>query len=215
MTIRSTLLLLLLQVPLFMSARIVKSRVEVFYVEEVADGHSFIYRIDAIDGKKRESWSIDGASVDLAEYSQELLQADMREHHRERDCERMKQLAKIEEEQELRVALSRKLVRLTLADVDRNYEKIANVRLYAYRVYDHTTFESAEQLQNFVEERCVQVRELLEEPSYQVDGQQLEAIARELGQYPERLEQMYRATIKNAIATCDDTKLLKELLTLI
>jgi hypothetical protein len=221
----------------------IKSRVEVFYVEEVSGGESFIYRIDAIDGKKRESWSINGTSVDRVEYSQRLMQADMLEQQRLREVERDRQLAKMEEAHELRILLSKKLVRIALADIDREYSKLADVRLLPYRLYGRTTFANEETLRECMESVVVRARKLLELPidsSWQgaqhkscedidvdcpepqdeavqelVSVELLTATANELSELPEKLEGLYRATIKNAVATCDDTKLLKELLSLI
>ena len=71
---------------------------------------------------------------------------------------------------------------------------------------------SPEEVQNIIDE-VFNVKQKAEELIN--DHEQVKTKIALLEEYPERLKKFYCATVENAIATCNDTQLLKELLEIV
>ena len=198
-----------------------KKETFVRFSEERIGQELFTHRVDIIDGATRERWSVNGASVGHDEYEQRLesaLLARIRasrakelEHRRayEQELEQQQQFLR-----SCRVATSKKRLRQLVAETESELVKVRDGRLQAYLQFDDSTYPSRQLFDQTVQ-AVGDAKQQLAVCEPELTEPEFEKMAADLEGHPARMRGLFRSTVKHAIDTCDDTRVLKELLELV
>lgn len=174
-------------------------------------GTTCSYRVDIIDGRVQERWEVNGRQVAESEYVGALEQAERDERQRARQVQTevyKKQHAELAQKQEFErqvvLDINKKRLQLIIDQVEKEIARL-QVSLTPYHAYGKDTFDTAG-FEALVRERVPQAKQAV------ALATDLEKTIAELEPMIERVRAFYRATVKNAITKCDDTRQLKELL---
>ncbi len=107
------------------------------------------------------------------------------------------------------------MVSLELEKVQNSFAKLDKYNLDEYFVFEDDTFISQENLQDTKIGLMNRARELTVRSIEELEQGELKKVLEELEVVPGKVERFFRKSVKYAINQCDDTKRLKELLTLI
>lgn len=200
-------------------ARMVK---EVFIrtTEEVVNGVVFSHRVDIAEGAITEQWGMDRVVIAEAEYTEALLEAEKAERKAERKAkaeERRQEERELARQQEfvskVRVDICKKDLTLTLEVLETELAKVKDARLEPFYVFNESTFASSDLFKNLTDDLIPHARRLItDKDCSEPDLQDMQA---QLQDKPTRVRELFRATVKQAINTCNDTHLLRELLEII
>ena len=196
---------------IFQSKALLEKSLSVTITEEKLNKISFIHRRDNINGKIQEEWSIDGKKVDFGIYEEALLTAHKEEMRQKRAFERQKQEKEQDYCSQIQCALMAKIVTELLNEVTQELNKIRNPLLENYLQFNEQGFSSPDELLRVEEE--IKAFEQKSKDS-DVSFQEVKEYSEKLEEIPARLIQCYQDSVAHAIKTCNDTKILKELLTL-
>jgi len=184
----------------------------VYYKKEVIGGTSFVYREDVANGVKKEAWTVDGKPVDFQEYEENLLDAEKEVRRQERrvaeECRKRHQQARLSST----FQLQKKLLRLQIEQVEVVLKRFDDHRLTPFLLFDKEKTLSQEDFKHIDQTLLDQAKKLLYTADQEVDLPTLATMIEKFDVLPGRLQDLFHATVNNAIKRCDDTKVLKELL---
>lgn len=189
-----------------------KKTTSVYLIEEKINGENFTYRLDAIDGIKKEQWSVQGKSVTKDIYNQAVEQAQIEEERKERAAEYERMRHDQDFQETLQTTISKKLIATTIDQIETiltkfdEYQLTDQLRFSAATIHNQATFES---IKGYY---LTQARELIANPS--ATAIELQTMLTTLEQYPEKLRLLWENTIIWTVNTCTDTRKLKKLLEL-
>ncbi|KKP35397.1 MAG: hypothetical protein UR26_C0005G0011 [candidate division TM6 bacterium GW2011_GWF2_32_72] len=195
--------------------RMVEKAITIDIVEEWVNKIQYIHRIDMIDGSKKETWSINGKTVSAQEYEDSILQAEMEENRKKRKKEHEEQEKELALKWDLKTMGGKKLLELSLKDVEVELKKIDDNKLNNFLVFGANSLASYEELMDLKNKIIPDTNNMLNLSSDKINLQDLNKQIALLEPYKDLLKNTFAATVKNAIGRCDDTKMLKELLELI
>lgn len=184
----------------------------VYYKKEILEGKTFVYREDLANGTKKQVWTIDGKPVEFEEYEEAILDAEKEIRRRERK-ERDERRRAMQDRRLLAVVvLHKKLLRLLIDDVQVALARFDDHRLAPFLVFDKNSAFSQKEFEAIESELLEYAKKVLYEEVQDGDKAALADAIQKLDGLPERLQELFQKTVDNAIKTCDDTKMLKELL---
>jgi hypothetical protein len=194
--------------------------ISVKLVEERVNQRLFCYRLDKVTGtkvekSKKEQWFVDGQEVAKDAYGQMLDEARLVEIKEGREREYKAQLAHDEFKETQRVALTKKLLKKTILDVEEKCSQFDRYQLAEYMSYDASTVESEIDFSNISVQHLEPARYLLAVSDDEFSLHKAEMTITALEKYPVKLQVLFENTVKNAIHQCDDTERLKKLLEIV
>lgn len=196
-------------------ARVVVKEQELFYKEEQVDGKLFSHRYetrhDAAGSALKEVWKIDGKEVSAQVYEEAILEAEKNERRLQRAQEEQARCANFEFKEKAQRAVVTKLLGKVTQNLVRDIQTIERYGLGAYAVFSDSTL-SVQGYQELVTVLIPRAQALGQE---NLDFAQLQDLYNRLEPLQDRMRLFMRATIDRAIEKCDDTKFLKDLLTLV
>ena len=196
------------------SARVLQKSLNISVIEEVIDNKTFIHRVDILNGKRDERWAIDGQSVQEDEYDEAILEAEKAERRQERKACKKEQ----RDHDEFVIAFQRagcaKIIELYLVRIKDELYRLADRRLKQFLHFEEDTISSEKEFDYIKNVLIIRAQELLDTID-EVELEELQGMMRRLEEYPKNLRALYYGTVKNAQAHSDDTKLLKDLLSII
>lgn len=184
--------------------------ISVYYKKEVIEGKTFIYREDVVNGKKKQSWTINGRSVDEEAFEEELLDAEKELRRKERLKEEGLRVREQERQLSTLRAIAKKQLELHVVAVEIALHKFDTVKLKPFLLSE----ELQKEIDQITQELLPQAKKMLSLP----ENSSLEELNHSLSQLegsPERLGELFYIAVNDAIQKCDDTRLLKELLEVI
>lgn len=186
----------------------------VYYKKEVINGRVFVYREDVANGVKKEICTVDGAPVAFSEYEEAILEAEkeVRRHERQAELERRSALQK--ERLATSLQLHKKLLRLEIDRVEAALNRLDDHRIISFLVFDDATF-SKEDFEGLSDGLLKNAKGLLWRVDEEQDLASLNTMISSLDGLSDRLDELFQVTVNNAIKLCDDTRVLKELLSLL
>jgi hypothetical protein len=200
----------------------VKKETYMRYTQEETDGQVFAHRVKVADGVVEQVWNINGKQVSQDEYQDRYLAARNAELKAERKAQEALQLAQEEElarqqqfTRQARIMVHKRSLQDQLGVVEQLLSKVKNPRLEPYYVFGEQGFVSRELFGQVAHELVAQVHAALARSEDDLTETELVTLLSQLEQQPSRLREFYRTSVKHAINTCDDTKLLKEFLELL
>lgn len=184
----------------------------VYYKKEVLGGKAFVYREDVANGVKKEAWTVDGKPVDSQEYEEALLDAEKEVRREERrvaeEYRKRHQQARLSSS----FQLQKKLLRLQIEQVEVVLKRFDHHRLTPFLSFDKEKTLSQEDFEHIDQALLDQAKKLLYTADQEIDLPTLATMIEKFDMLPTRLQDLFHATVNNAIKRCDDTKVLKELL---
>lgn len=204
MTIRTIVLLSSLSY-VSLQAKVVRTVVAEL-VEEKILGQTFMYRLDVVDGRKKEQWTINNRAVAADDYNRSILQAEFEERRLEREQEYQKRVKLAELKSSAAQQATKKLLATTLKDIEQGLEQFNRHELNPYLVYSSASFSDEVDFTTFKEHTLSEVRHLLTE---EFDPEQAKEKLSLLESYPQKIANLFEHTVQNAINKCDDPKKLK------
>ena len=190
----------------------------------------FTEKYQNINGKITENWIVNEVFVSKDDYYKKIIQSEREEE----EIKREQEILKIEEEEkkqkeflaqkekekeeflrETQIQALRKLVCIELETVEKSLSKLNKYKVEQYFVYQEDTFPSEESFNDVKIELINQARELTLRNTDELNQDELKKVLSKLEVIPDKIERFFRQSVKYAINQCNDTKKLKELLSLI
>lgn len=201
-------------------ARVVVKEQELFYKEEQVDGKIFAHRSevhldthrDAAGATRKEVWKIDGKEVSAQVYTEDILEAEKNERRVQRAQEEQACDATFAFKEKAQRTLVKKLLGKATQNLMRDIQTLERYNVGAYAVFSDATI-SAQGYQELVTVLVPRAQALVVEEC--PDFTQLQELYRRLEPLQDRMKIFMRATIDRAIEKCDDTKILKDLLSFV
>lgn len=212
---RSLVVVACMVLSLSLQGRVIKKQVAISYTEEVVNGVTFIHKLTQENGVKKEQFFVDGKAVETDEYEQTILEAEKEERRQERRKEQERQHKDLMFAHQARKEGNRRLLALYTSDIERELQRLAAYDLSPYFCFSLSTIGSEEQLVLIKKELIPEARSFLEGDGADYTTHELERIVTTLSSYPDRLHAFFNESVQQAIATCDDTKTLREFLALV
>ena len=175
--------------------------------EEKINGHTFMYRLDVVDGRKKEQWVINGRSIAQAEYDVKIVEEEMEERRKEREIEYQKQVRLAELKSNMAGQAVKKLLASTCQEIEQGLSQIYTYELNPYLVYSSTSFSDEIDLLNLKEQIIPEVQQMLVD---NFDQEKAKEKLNSLQVYPQKVANLFEQTVQNAINHCDDPKKLKK-----
>jgi hypothetical protein len=197
-----------------LSARTLEKSIMIMVKEERINDATFTHRVDTIDGKRKEAWAINGGSVNEDEYEESVLEAEKEERKKERKKEKRRQLKHEQFVLQAQQTGMNKLIERAIKQMRDELYRLEDQRLEPFLAFDAATISSAKELEYIKTVLIAKARELFSQ-STEMGLDELRSLLSKLEEYPDRLRDFYYATVKNAQEQSDDTKLLKDLLSVV
>ncbi len=194
-------------------SRFIEKSLSVTVLEESVNDMRFAHRTDIIDGKIQDIWAINGHAVPYDEYLDTILDAEREERRALRKLENEKRRQEAEFKISAQSNAIKKIIRIKINEIMHELAKVKEPLLAGYLKFDTSTFATQEDLDTVSEivenakKKCQEGQEL----SYSILNESLAS----LEGLPEKLHKLYQDSVNYAIKTCDDTRYLKDLLSLI
>lgn len=195
-----------------LSARVERD-VLITYTEERINNKLFKSRIDFENGTKKETYSIDGVTVPQEEYEEAILNAEKEEKRLERAAAHNSLLAIGDLHNKIQAKLLKSELLPKVKKLEADSKRLLDDRLKAYIVFGKDTFESQEDLDNFISEFIPEAYTIVNQD--EKDIKKLLELDNQITEYTKTIQEMFVSTVQNAIDKSDDTKLLKDLLFII
>ncbi len=189
--------------------------------QEEINGTMFTHRSKVYDGTVEDTWTINGKHVDGDEYEAAYLKAktaELQQERQMREQEHRQHEMEIAQQQKFaraaRIGIHKRTLHELIEIVEQEMQKLNDERLMPYRVFDATTYATPEHLAH-LNRTVAKAKQMTSENEDELTERVLSNMHEELANHPARLKEFYRASVKQAINTCDNTQLLKELLELL
>ncbi len=184
----------------------------VYYKKEVINGSTFVYREDTVNGTKKKAWTVDGHPVDADEYEEAILNAEKEVRRKERRKEEEQRVHQQLLHHQVLIMLNKKLLTIKIADIEVWLQKLHDYALEQFLVFNDSTYASPEEFDQLSNECIPKVHSLILQGEDECDVGELLHWVNKLDKVPDQLCNLFYASVNNAIAACDDTKMLKKLL---
>ncbi len=186
--------------------------IKIEITQEVIDNHTFVHKMEDINGLYKEQWVVDNSSLDYEEFKKHKVQARICELEREEQhiYERRKRL--FQADYRARLALQKKLLAHTIDRVEQLLASISNIHLIPYYIYKAITVSNEEQIEH-IEQKLREAENLVDDNESMLN--QLQENYVYLESMISRLQQFFYDALESAIDRCDEPRLLKEFLELI
>jgi hypothetical protein len=179
---------------------------------EVVNGLSFTYKEYEIDGNQKIAWLIEDRAVSMQEYTESLADAYKEESKRETEEEFTRRQREHSLKLQAKMTAQKKIINNYVVVIEDNLKKLHEYGLESFLVFSDNTLPSKEQLDELEHTILAQAKELLDESNDTIELQALVSTAQKLESMPQRLNDLFYATVNKAISVCNDTKMLKKLL---
>ncbi len=190
----------------------------------------FAEKYQNVNGQITENWYVSGVETDKEDYFKQMENADAaektiekedREKKRQEEEEKKRQFLEEKERVEkefrrtTRLYALKKLVDLELIGVQKAFKNLDKYDLQDYFVFEQDTFNSEFVLENVKVGLVNRAKEIAIRSFDELKKGELKTILEELEVVPAKVERFFRKSVQYAINKCNDTKRLKELLSLI
>jgi len=163
----------------------------------------------------KELHLIDGVQVSKDEYDCALDQAEQKERQLHRKIEEERNYAKVEFVSSSQLHIYKKLLSKIFAEIKQWLTRLDIPIVCQYYQFSVDTIPSKGAFEAFKNDLFFKAQVLLDEYNDQQDVVSLQKMLDQYEKVPYRLERFFQNSVQQAIDHCDDTKILKELLSLI
>lgn len=180
--------------------------------KEIINNITFIQRHETINGIAKHAWFINGQVVEQEEFDTEILEAEKeeqriaREHHYRSLVEQQQY-----KEKHMRRGYE-KLLTKSIEHVEQILHKIDALHLDQFLFFNPKTYATRENYDTIRAQLIPDAYEMLQNFGTHFDKQKIQEMVQKLDETSELVRTLIHDSIEYAIAHCDDTKVLKELL---
>lgn len=186
-----------------------------FITEETIHGISFKHILAIENGIKKESYFIGNKSVSAHEYEDALLSAEKEESKKIRKKAQEERIHLYETQYKGHVKLAQSELKEAITTLQAELAHALDERLTPYLLYTSNTVHSAEQLKNIKEKVIPDSKKLVESAPETTDLKKIKETLAQVHSLTPLVHETFIIAVNNAINKADDTKLLKELLTIV
>jgi hypothetical protein len=190
------------------------------HTESKVHGQLFTHRVDVVDGQIKDRWTVDGKPVIAKVYDEQLESATLSQMRELRAAEQKQlreqefEIAKQQEfNQQVALDLHRKCLKKSIEGVEHELVRIKDSRLAPYYVFEKNSYTAPEQFDRLIMELMPEAKRVVADQAASLDT--LQRLSKELESHPQRLREFFRITVKHAVSTCDDTRMLRDFLELV
>ncbi len=191
---------------------LIEKEVSLFFKQEKINNIIFSYKISYIDGKKEEIFVVGENQVSYDEYQDKIAEAYKNEAL-EKKRKELADLCQDEEfKQQIKFAACKKLLKIKVELLEKHLEDFDRLSIKQYIIFDNTGIESEAEF-SIIKNLVLDAKNIcldLEKP----DNSYINELLLKLEFYESKVINCFQKTVKNGIAMSDDTKILKELLSI-
>ena len=197
----------------------------------IKDGEQvYLQKYQDLNGKITELWSINGSEVTKDEFRDRMEKAEKEEKSIEQELKEQKIREEEEKKRELiekqkkedeafynqtKLLALKKLINLELQNAENCFARLEKYSLDEYFIFDQDTFLSLDDFLETKNDLLGKARKLNFCSIDELSVDEMQDVLKKMEALPDKIENFFRKSIKNAINQCNDTKRLKELLALI
>ena len=185
-----------------------------FLTEETIEGTTFKHFLELENSTKKETFTINTKPVTSEEYEKQLLEAEKEASKRERKALQEERIRTYETQYKGQVKQSQLELKKLLTSVTDELKQLSDERLAPFLLYGRSTLTS-EQLTALNDTLIPQAEKLLITAPETIDIKKIQELKAELTSLLPRLHALFIESVNTGIDKADDTKLLKELLSLL
>jgi hypothetical protein len=174
----------------------------------------FLEREEFFNGTTKRVWGVDGKPVTQSEFEDKLLEAEREVRRQELRNEQAQRQTQATFKERSLVVGTRKILALLVQEIDRQLDKLSVGKVGKFFVFDDANFGSQEKFDHVLQELLPAARALHEKDD-RVAMTELAIMVEQLEMVPKKLQNLFQKTVSHAIETCDDAKVLKELLDIV
>jgi hypothetical protein len=189
--------------------------VAVELIEEEYNGKQFAYRIDVVNGVKKEQWTMAGKSTDYETYESEILFEKLQEEKNKREKAYQVRLADLEFKEQQRLAVFKKILKKDIDGVQQKFDLFQKYDLNEYYAFDATSIASEIDFLNIPIQCIIPAKNYLQQSDNDFECEKAEEYIETLQAYFKKISTLFDDTIKKAIDQCEDTQKLKDLLVIV
>jgi hypothetical protein len=181
---------------------------------ELIDGKEFSHTVASDKGVVIHEFCIDRVPVQQDDFYKSLDAAYVLDLRKERQSRIKAQQSRIAFVDDCNRAIIEKSVKNTVFAAQQMFDKLNHESLKPYLKFSEKTIQSPYQLAEMkkcLDEADGDFKDMVKE--HDIEG--LAQLLKKTEQWPDRLEACFKSSVQSAIAECDDTTMLKELLTLV
>lgn len=190
----------------------------------------FTEKYQNINGAITEEWNINNNNVLKDEYfkqmsfihQEEVALKNEEELRKKEESEQARKVALLKKQDEekkftenLKLQTLKRLVALEVDSVEREFKKLDKYKLDGYFVFEHDTFYSSQDLEDVRISLINRARSVSIKGIDELQTEELKEILGKLEILPKKIDSFFRSSVKFAINNCNDTKKLKQFLSLI
>ena len=186
-----------------------------FLQEEVVNAQTFTHELTIENITKKERFTINGKEVTPAEFEEELSQAEKEERKKKRQHKQEERLKLHEARYRGTVKINQKELAGVLSELDTELNRLLDVRLKPFLVFPTQSLSSEHELLELKEEHVPKAKAMQKLTYDLLDIASLNMTLASMQKAVAATKETFIETVNNALEKADDTRLLKELLTLI
>lgn len=190
----------------------VEKDIVVLYQEKRIDDILFSERIQATDGIKKYTYTVNNATVNYEEYLDSLLQAESKERKKEYEYDHNIKVSLADTYCKARTKIAQQGLKKQLSDIEHDLKKVQENRLKHYWVFNQDTFSSKDEYLELINDIIPEAQDFCEAPLSEINQQKLNNYYDKVLFYKPRVKAFLAATLNNVVENSDDTKMLKEIL---
>lgn len=186
-----------------------------FITEETVNGTAFKQILDINNGLKKESYFIQNKPVSASEYEDAVLSAEKEASKKTRKKAQEERIRMYETQYKGHVKIAQSELKQALISLESELVNTLDERLAPYILYTTSTVSSADQLKNIKENVIPDAKKLIESSPEMMDIKKIQEALAHVQSLTQRVHETFITAVNNGINKADDTKLLKELLTIV
>ena len=186
----------------------------VMETEEKINGITFKHILES-GATIKEVYLIQSVPVLKDEYILKIEQAEKEEREIQRTIEHDRMHARARFVSDSQFHIYQKLLSTAFMEIKQWLAKLEMPVVSEYYMFSSDTIASKGAFESFKNDVFLKAQVLLEECNQQQDLAALQKLVEQYEQVPYRLERFFQKSVQQAIKHCDDTKILKELLSLL
>lgn len=163
----------------------------------------------------KDVYLINGVAVSKEEYAIRIQKAEQEEQEMCRKMEEERIYAKVEFISTTQLQIYKKMLSKTFIEVKQWLAKLEMPIVSEYYVFSTDTIASKGAFESFKNDLFLKAQSLFDEYTQLQDVLALQKLLDQYEKVPYRLERFFQNSVQQAINHCDDTKILKELLSLL
>ncbi|MBA2307150.1 hypothetical protein H0W26_03400 [Candidatus Dependentiae bacterium] len=183
--------------------------------EEVVHNLTFIHTITIENLTKKEGYFVEGKEVTKAEFEEQFSHAEKEERKKKRQLQQEERFKFHETRYKGAIKINQKDLAVILSELEVELNRLLDERLKPFLIFPSALLSSEKELLELRDSHLPRAKQLQDVNWNVLDITTLNATLISMKKMIPTIKEAFLETVNNAIEKADDTRLLKELLTLI